>query len=88
MSVCFFRWQTDYDEDGFVCAVRMIVKNYGLAPDATVRIEVLRTLSDNSTITYDSLYPLTSYSDTLMMVIRRKPWETNGFGDNHIQGYH
>lgn len=66
-------------------AVRMIVKNYGLAPEATVRIEVVRTLSDNSTITYDSLYSLTRYSDTLMMVIRKRPWETTGFGDNSFR---
>lgn len=66
-------------------AVRFIVKNYGLAPDATVRVEVLRTLSDNSTITYDSLFALTRYSDTLTMVIRKQPWEVNGFGDNHFR---
>ena len=66
-------------------AVRMIVKNYGLAPDTTVRIEVLRTLSDNTTISYYSIFPLTKYSDTLMMVIRKKPWETKGFGDNSFQ---
>ena len=66
-------------------AVRMIVKNYGLAPDATVRVEVVRTLSDNSTIAYDSLYPLTRYSDTLMMIIRKRPWETSGFGDNSFR---
>lgn len=65
-------------------AIRMIIKNYGLAPDATVRIKVLRTLGDNTTITYDSLYPLTRYSDTLMMVIRKRPNET-GFGDNQFQ---
>ncbi|MEJ1239414.1 C25 family cysteine peptidase [Chryseolinea sp. T2] len=63
-------------------AVRMVVKNYGLAPNTTVRIEVLRTLSDNTTISYDSLYPVTRYSDTLLMVIRKKPWDTKGFGDN------
>ena len=63
-------------------AVRMIVKNNGLAPDEKVRIEVLRTLSDNTTISYDSIFPLTRYSDTLTLVIRKKPWEVKGFGDN------
>lgn len=66
-------------------ALRMVVRNYGLAPDATIRIEVTRTLSDNTTITYDSLYPLTRYSDTLTMVIRRNPREINGFGDNNFK---
>lgn len=69
--------------DSFI--VRMMVRNYGLAPDATMRVEVVRTLSDNSTITYDSLYPVTRYSDTLMMVIRKGEREVTGFGDNHFR---
>lgn len=63
-------------------AVRVIVRNYGLAPEATVRIEAVRTLNDNTTLSYDSLYPLTKYSDTLTLVIRKRSWETAGFGDN------
>lgn len=66
-------------------AVRMMVRNYGLAPDATMRVEIVRTLSDNSTIIYDSLYPVTRYRDTLMIVIRKKDRELTGFGDNHFR---
>jgi hypothetical protein len=52
-------------------AIKMIVRNFGQAKEDTIRIEVLRTLNDNSTITYDSLFPSTKYSDTLVFIIRK-----------------
>ncbi|MEO5979122.1 MAG: C25 family cysteine peptidase [Chryseolinea sp.] len=61
-------------------AIRMIVRNYGQAPPDTMRIEVQRTLDDNAVIFYDSLYPITRYSDTLMLVIRKG--NAGEFGNN------
>lgn len=61
-------------------AINMIIRNFGQARKDTIRIEVLRTLNDNSTIVYDSLFPSPKYSDTVSFVIR-KGRET-GFGNN------
>jgi hypothetical protein len=58
----------------------MIVRNFGQAKSDTIRIEVLRTLNDNSTIVYDSLYAVTKYSDTLMFIIKKG--REKGFGNN------
>ena len=67
--------------DSFV--IHLIVRNYGQAKRDTIRVEVMRTLNDNSTITYDSLFQSTKYSDTLTFVIR-KGRETS-FGNNSFR---
>jgi hypothetical protein len=64
-------------------AINLIVRNYGQAKQDTIRVEVLRTLNDNSTITYDSLFPSTKYSDTLIFVIRKG--REAGFGNNSFR---
>jgi hypothetical protein len=64
-------------------AINLIVRNYGQARQDTIRVEVLRTLNDNSTITYDSLFPSTKYSDTLTFVIRKG--REAGFGNNSFR---
>lgn len=61
-------------------AINMLVRNFGIAPKDTIRIEVVRTLNDNSIIRYDSLYPVTKYSDTLTFIIRNSQAQT--FGNN------
>jgi hypothetical protein len=61
-------------------AIKMIVRNFGQAKENTIRIEVVRTLNDNSTITYDSLIAAPKYSDTLTFVVRKGREE--GFGNN------
>jgi len=61
-------------------AVNMIVRNFGQATKDTIRVAILRTLNDNTTITYDSLFPVTKYSDTLTYIIRKA--EKQGFGNN------
>lgn len=66
-------------------AVRVIVRNYGLAPGATVRLEVRQTLADQSTLSYDSLFPVTRYSDTLMIVIRKDARRDPVAGDNRFR---
>jgi hypothetical protein len=59
-------------------ALKLRVRNFGQAQPDTIRIEVTRILSDNSTIIYDSLYPATKYSDTLVFVIKKGREETSG----------
>lgn len=61
-------------------ALKMIVRNFGQAKKDTIRIEVERTMSDNSVIVYDSLYPAPMYSDTLMFIVQKGNEE--GFGTN------
>jgi hypothetical protein len=64
-------------------AVKIIVRNFGLATKDTVRIEILRTLNDNTTIRYDSLFPVTKYSDTLTFNIKRT--QASSFGNNSFK---
>ncbi|WP_276365676.1 C25 family cysteine peptidase [Chryseolinea sp. H1M3-3] len=60
--------------------LKLIVRNFGQAKPDTIRVEVTRLLNDNSVIVYDSLYPVTKYSDTLMFIINKGREE--GFGTN------
>ena len=59
-------------------ALTLRVRNFGQAKPDTIRIEVTRTLSDNTSIVYDSLYPATKYSDTLVFLIKKGREETSG----------
>ncbi len=61
-------------------ALRLIVRNFGQARPDTMRIEVVRTLNDNTTVTYDSLYSSVKYSDTLTFYVRKG--RENGAGNN------
>jgi hypothetical protein len=60
--------------------LKIIVRNFGQAKPDTIRITVERTLTDNSTIVYDSLYPVTKYSDTLLFIVNKD--REQGFGTN------
>jgi hypothetical protein len=64
-------------------AVNMIVRNFGQAKRDTIRIEIVRTLNDNTTLVYDSLFPATKYSDTVTFVIRKG--RESGFGNNTFE---
>jgi hypothetical protein len=61
-------------------AIRVVIRNFGIAPEGQVRLEVVRTLNDNTTLTYDSIINMTKYSDTLSLVIRKG--DEAGFGNN------
>jgi len=61
-------------------AIKMIVRNFGQSSKSTFRITVDRTLNDNTTLTYDSLYPSVKYSDTLTLIIRKG--RESGLGNN------
>jgi hypothetical protein len=64
-------------------ALKIIVRNFGQAKRDTVRIEVARTLNDNSVLLYDSLYPSTKYADTLTFLIKKG--REKGFGNNSFR---
>lgn len=59
-------------------ALKIIVRNFGRAKEDTLDIRVTQTLSDNSTISYDSTYLPVLYSDTLTFNI---PRNSKGFGN-------
>lgn len=52
-------------------ALQLIVPNYGMAPRDTLRVRVTRTLADDTTVSYDTLFQPVRYSDTLTVVIRK-----------------
>ncbi|MDH4296230.1 MAG: C25 family cysteine peptidase [Cyclobacteriaceae bacterium] len=64
-------------------AVNMIIRNFGLANKGNFRIEIERTLNDNTVIVYDSLYPSVKYSDTISFVISKG--KETGFGNNSFR---
>jgi hypothetical protein len=64
-------------------AIKIIVKNFGRTRKDSIRVTVLRTLQDNSQITYDSMFANVYYQDTLTYSIKRG--EENGFGNNKFE---
>lgn len=63
-------------------ALKMIVRNFGQAKPDTIRVEVSRQLANSSVLVYDSLYPVTKYTDTLLFIInkgREQGHGTNAF---------
>ena len=66
-------------------AIKMIVSNYGMAKPGLFRVEVSRTLPDNTTILYDSIFNIPYNTDTLLFIVRKG--RENGSGNNtfHIK---
>jgi hypothetical protein len=64
-------------------AIKMIVRNYGSVRSKLYKVEVERTLPDNTLITYDSLFNIPYNADTLLFIVRR----TNEipFGNNRFK---
>ncbi len=62
-------------------AVEIRVRNFGRAHPEPLHIRVERRLSDNSTITYDSVYAPVMYTETLRLIIRKEN-SGNEFGNN------
>jgi hypothetical protein len=60
--------------------LNFVVHNYGVAIDQDFAVEIRRTLNDNSTVVYDSVFNGILYSDTLAFVLPGKI--ANGFGNN------
>ena len=64
-------------------ALEILVKNFGRAQPGPLEIKVVRTLSDNSTVVYDSVFTPVLYSGTLQFVIKRGR-NNNEFGVNNF----
>lgn len=60
-------------------ALEIITRNFGRVKEDSVHIRVERILNDNSTITYDSLFPPTYFQDTIIFKI---PNAQNQSGNN------
>lgn len=56
-------------------AVEFRVRNFGRADNRPLKVEVRRTLTDGSVLTYDSIYSAVRYSEVLRMIVRK------GIGD-------
>ncbi|MDX1628591.1 MAG: C25 family cysteine peptidase, partial [Fulvivirga sp.] len=63
-------------------ALRVIVRNFGRTVKDSIRLSAVRTLNDNTLISYDSLYPATRFSDTLTLIIDNRI--ENNFGNNQF----
>ncbi|HEY5826157.1 MAG TPA: Ig-like domain-containing protein, partial [Cyclobacteriaceae bacterium] len=61
-------------------ALKMIVKNFGVITKDVLKIKVTRKFSDNTSVTYDSVFAQPYTKDTLTFVIRQTGIQ--GFGNN------
>lgn len=61
-------------------ALKLIVKNYGVITKDSLKINVTRTFSDNTSVTYSSVFRQPYRQDTLTFVINQL--RSKGFGDN------
>lgn len=62
--------------------IRIPVRNFGIADERSIRLEVTRQFNDEPVVTYDSIITGTLYSDTVSFVIRKK--DDRGFGINNF----
>lgn len=60
-------------------AIKIIVRNFGRTKEDSLAVRVVRQLSNNTTITYDSVFAQIMYRDTLTLTLYR---DENGFGTN------
>ncbi|HEY3429675.1 MAG TPA: C25 family cysteine peptidase, partial [Cyclobacteriaceae bacterium] len=60
-------------------AIKIIVRNFGSAKEDSLAVRIVRTLNDNSTVTYDSIFYTVLYRDTLEFTIYK---DEQGFGNN------
>ena len=60
-------------------AIKIIVRNFGRAKEDSVAVRIVRTFSDNTSITYDSIFYTVLYKDTLEFTMYK---DDRGFGNN------
>jgi len=63
--------------------LNIIAQNFGRAKEDSIYVRVTRIFNDNSTETYDTLFPPVLYRDTLTFTIRQE--RNKGFGNNIFQ---
>lgn len=64
-------------------AIKIIVRNYGMARQDTIQVQIKRYLNDNTLLIYDSLFSPVKYSDTLTFIIRKG--RENAGGNNTFE---
>ena len=79
-----FVYAESFDENPITAAsdsfaIKLIVRNFGRAKEDPVTIRVERVLSDNTTISFDTLFSPVLFRDTLTLKIFRSE---KGFGNN------
>lgn len=60
-------------------AIKIIVRNFGRADADSIAVRVERTLNDNTTVSYDSLFYPVLFRDTLTFTVYK---DEKGFGNN------
>lgn len=68
------------DQDSF--KLKLIVRNFGITSKDSLKVSITRTLSDNTSITMDSIYPSALFQDTLTFVVNNQI--SNSFGNNQF----
>jgi hypothetical protein len=63
-------------------AINIVVRNFGMARQDSLRVRVTRTFGENVTLMYDSVYAPVLYRDTLVFVI---PRADGAGGENHFK---
>jgi hypothetical protein len=81
--------ETDLDVESFTqepvtalsdsFALKIIVRNFGIAPTEMIRVSVKQIFEDETFVEYDSLFPSVLYQDTLTFKILKND---KGFGQN------
>ncbi|MBL3655270.1 putative type IX secretion system sortase PorU2 [Fulvivirga sediminis] len=64
-------------------ALKIIVRNFGVTINDSLRVHVSRSFSDNTTAEYDSVYASVHFQDTLVMIINNEV--NNAAGNNQFQ---
>jgi len=68
------------EQDSFL--LKIIVRNFGITTNDSLKVSITRTLSDNTSIMMDSIYPSPLYQDTLTFVVDNQI--PNSFGNNQF----
>lgn len=63
-------------------ALKAIIRNFGRTSSKALNMRVTRTMSDNSNIVYDSIFPSVYFQDTVTLIIRNE--DITGFGNNQF----
>ncbi len=68
------------EQDSFL--LKIIVRNFGITTNDSLKVSITRTLSDNTSVMMDSLYPSALFQDTLVFVVNNQI--ASSFGNNQF----
>ncbi len=64
-------------------ALKIIARNFGSTSKASIKVKVTRIFNDNSSFSYDSVYPSPKSLDTLTFIVKKEEG-VSGFGSNQF----